>query len=65
MRLWQVVDEHSKTPFVKLQNRMIVLLSRARLGMYVLGSPAAMVVVSRMGLAIANHLGRPVILYCT
>ncbi|CAK9039188.1 NFX1-type zinc finger-containing protein 1 [Durusdinium trenchii] len=33
-----VVDEHSRTPFVKLQNRMIVLLSRARLGMYILGN---------------------------
>ncbi|OLP77490.1 NFX1-type zinc finger-containing protein 1 [Symbiodinium microadriaticum] len=33
-----VVDEHSRTPFVKLVNRMIVLLSRARLGMYILGN---------------------------
>ena len=33
-----VVDQHSRTPFVKLQNRMIVLLSRARLGLYLLGS---------------------------
>ena len=33
-----VVDENSRTPFVKLVNRMIVLLSRARLGMYVLGN---------------------------
>ena len=33
-----VVDQHSKTPFVKLVNRMIVTLSRARLGMYVLGN---------------------------
>lgn len=33
-----VVDENSKTPFVKLENRMIVLLSRARLGMYILGN---------------------------
>eukprot|EP00854_Cymbomonas_tetramitiformis_P003981 gene3981-4950_t len=33
-----VVDEHSRTPFVKQRNRMIVLLSRARLGMYVLGN---------------------------
>ena len=39
--IFQVVDEHSKTPFVKLQNRMIVLLSRARLGMYILGNLAA------------------------
>lgn len=41
MSLDQVVDERSKTPFVKLQNRMIVLLSRARLGMYILGSSEA------------------------
>ncbi|CAB9509012.1 NFX1-type zinc finger-containing protein 1 [Seminavis robusta] len=33
-----VVDEKSKTGFVKLQNRMIVLLSRARLGLYILGN---------------------------
>jgi len=33
-----VVDENSRTPFVKLVNRMIVLLSRARLGLYVLGN---------------------------
>ena len=33
-----VVDENSRTPFVKLVNRMIVLLSRARLGMYVLAN---------------------------
>ena len=33
-----VVDENSRTPFVKLVNRMIVLLSRARLGMFVLGN---------------------------
>ena len=33
-----VVDEYSRTPFVKLVNRMIVLLSRARLGMYILGN---------------------------
>eukprot|EP00392_Amoebophrya_sp_AT5.2_P006759 g6771.t1 len=33
-----VVDENSPTPFVKQVNRMIVLLSRARLGMYVLGN---------------------------
>lgn len=33
-----VVDKNSRTPFVKLQNRMIVLLSRARLGMYIFGN---------------------------
>lgn len=33
-----VIDGKSKTPFVKLQNRMIVLLSRARIGMYVIGN---------------------------
>ena len=33
-----VVDENSRTPFVKLVNRMIVLLSRARIGMYILGN---------------------------
>lgn len=33
-----VVDETSRTPFVKLVNRMIVTLSRARLGMYVFGN---------------------------
>ncbi|KAG7382936.1 hypothetical protein PHYPSEUDO_004232 [Phytophthora pseudosyringae] len=33
-----VIDGKSRTPFVKLQNRMIVLLSRARLGMYVVGN---------------------------
>jgi hypothetical protein len=33
-----VVDERSRTQFVKLQNRMIVLLSRARIGCYVLGN---------------------------
>lgn len=33
-----VVDEHSKTGFVKLQNRMVVLLSRARLGLYILAN---------------------------
>ena len=33
-----VVDSESKTNFVKIQNRMIVLLSRARLGMYILGN---------------------------
>ena len=33
-----VVDEKSKTGFVKLANRMIVLLSRARLGLYILGN---------------------------
>uniref|UniRef100_A0A0G4I8T0 AAA+ ATPase domain-containing protein n=1 Tax=Chromera velia CCMP2878 TaxID=1169474 RepID=A0A0G4I8T0_9ALVE len=32
-----VVDATSRTPFVKLQNRMIVLLSRARLGMVLIG----------------------------
>jgi len=36
--LLQVTDANSHTPFVKLQNRMIVLLSRARLAMYVLGN---------------------------
>ncbi|RLN63252.1 hypothetical protein BBJ28_00018439 [Nothophytophthora sp. Chile5] len=33
-----VIDGKSRTPFVKLQNRMIVLLSRARLGMYIVGN---------------------------
>ncbi|RMX65665.1 hypothetical protein KXD40_008073 [Peronospora effusa] len=33
-----VIDGKSRTPFVKLQNRMIVLLSRARLGMYLVGN---------------------------
>ena len=33
-----VIDAKSHTPFVKLCNRMIVLLSRARLGMYILGN---------------------------
>ena len=33
-----VVDQKSKTCFVKLVNRMIVLLSRARLGLYILGN---------------------------
>lgn len=33
-----VVDSESKTNFVKIRNRMIVLLSRARLGMYILGN---------------------------
>ncbi|TDH66050.1 hypothetical protein CCR75_007122 [Bremia lactucae] len=33
-----VIDGKSRTPFVKLQNRMIVLLSRARLGLYVVGN---------------------------
>ncbi|TPX59440.1 hypothetical protein PhCBS80983_g02469 [Powellomyces hirtus] len=33
-----VVDPESKTPFVKLVNRMIVLLSRARIGMYIIGN---------------------------
>ncbi|KAJ3408103.1 hypothetical protein HDV05_005146 [Chytridiales sp. JEL 0842] len=34
-----VIDAKSKTPFVKLVNRMIVLLSRARIGMYIVGNP--------------------------
>lgn len=33
-----VVDEKSSTGFVQLVNRMIVLLSRARLGMYIIGN---------------------------
>ena len=33
-----VVDKSSRTGFVKLVNRMIVLLSRARLGLFVLGN---------------------------
>ena len=33
-----VIDAKSHTSFVKLCNRMIVLLSRARLGMYILGN---------------------------
>ncbi|KAI9318848.1 hypothetical protein DFJ73DRAFT_769718 [Zopfochytrium polystomum] len=33
-----VADEKSTTPFVKLQNRMIVLLSRARVGMVLVGN---------------------------
>ncbi|TYZ68458.1 hypothetical protein PybrP1_004317 [[Pythium] brassicae (nom. inval.)] len=33
-----VIDGKSTTPFVRLQNRMIVLLSRARIGMFVLGN---------------------------
>ncbi|KAJ3054777.1 hypothetical protein HK097_000821, partial [Rhizophlyctis rosea] len=33
-----VIDSKSRTPFVKFQNRMVVLLSRARLGMYILGN---------------------------
>eukprot|EP01088_Endostelium_zonatum_P017523 TRINITY_DN51_c4_g1_i2.p1 TRINITY_DN51_c4_g1~~TRINITY_DN51_c4_g1_i2.p1 ORF type:complete len:2678 (+),score=278.13 TRINITY_DN51_c4_g1_i2:23-8035(+) len=33
-----VIDSKAQTPFVKLQNRMIVLLSRARLGMYIIGN---------------------------
>ena len=33
-----VIDAKSHTPFVKLCNRMVVLLSRARLGMYILGN---------------------------
>ena len=33
-----VVDENSKTEFVKKVNRLVVLLSRARLGLYILGN---------------------------
>jgi hypothetical protein len=33
-----VVDAKSRTPFVLLQNRMIVLLSRARIGMFIIGN---------------------------
>jgi len=33
-----VVDESSRTGFVKLKNRMVVLLSRARLGLYILAN---------------------------
>lgn len=33
-----VTDSKSKTPFVKLQNRMVVLLSRARIAMYIVGN---------------------------
>ncbi|KAJ3286671.1 hypothetical protein HK104_008917 [Borealophlyctis nickersoniae] len=33
-----VIDSKSRTPFVKLVNRMIVLLSRARVGMYIVGN---------------------------
>jgi replication-associated recombination protein RarA len=33
-----VLDSNSRTPFVNLVNRMIVLLSRARLGMYIIGN---------------------------
>ncbi|RHY06073.1 hypothetical protein DYB36_006893 [Aphanomyces astaci] len=33
-----VIDAKSRTPFVKLVNRMIVLLSRARVGMYIVGN---------------------------
>ncbi|KAI8896071.1 hypothetical protein BC833DRAFT_599019, partial [Globomyces pollinis-pini] len=33
-----VTDAKSQTPFVKLVNRMIVLLSRARIGMYIVGN---------------------------
>lgn len=33
-----VIDEKSRTGFVKLRNRLVVLLSRARLGMYILGN---------------------------
>lgn len=35
-----VIDGKQKTPFVRLQNRMIVLLSRARLGMYIVANAA-------------------------
>ncbi|KAJ3187506.1 hypothetical protein HDU85_006800 [Gaertneriomyces sp. JEL0708] len=35
-----VIDSRSRTPFVKLVNRMIVLLSRARLGLYIIGNDA-------------------------
>jgi superfamily I DNA and/or RNA helicase len=33
-----VIGSKSTTPFVKLVNRMIVLLSRARIGMYIVGN---------------------------
>lgn len=33
-----VVDENSKTEFVRKVNRLVVLLSRARLGLYILGN---------------------------
>ena len=33
-----VIDGNSKTPFVKQLNRMIVLLSRARIGFYLIGN---------------------------
>ncbi|KAJ3216818.1 hypothetical protein HDU67_008904 [Dinochytrium kinnereticum] len=33
-----VLDENSRTEFVKLVNRMIVLLSRARLGLFIIGN---------------------------
>ena len=36
--VFQVIDAKSQTPFVKQVNRMIVLLSRARLGMFVLAN---------------------------
>ena len=36
--LSQVIDGKSHTPFVKLVNRMIVLLSRARIGMFIVGN---------------------------
>jgi superfamily I DNA and/or RNA helicase len=36
-----VLDSFSKTPFVQLQNRMIVMLSRARLGFYIVGNRAS------------------------
>ena len=32
------MDSDSRTPFVRLVNRMIVLLSRARLGMFIVGN---------------------------
>lgn len=33
-----VIDSRSRTPFVQLRNRMIVLLSRARLGLFIAGN---------------------------
>lgn len=33
-----VVDSESRTPFVRLVNRMIVLLSRSRIGVYIVGN---------------------------
>ncbi|ORY39360.1 hypothetical protein BCR33DRAFT_788369 [Rhizoclosmatium globosum] len=35
-----VIDSKSTSPFVKQQNRMIVLNSRARIGFYIVGNPA-------------------------